>query len=43
VYLEQAALDPTFHIIDCGCDGKILPAETIFDKIKYTINTLITL
>jgi dTMP kinase len=43
VYLEQPALDPTFHLIDCGGNGKILPAETIFEKIKYTINTLITL
>jgi dTMP kinase len=41
VYLEQPALDATFHVIDCGRDGKIFPADTIFEKIICTINTLI--
>ncbi|MBP5210981.1 MAG: dTMP kinase [Bacteroidales bacterium] len=35
VYLEQCLLDETFKRIDCaGKDGKMLPAEDIFDKIK---------
>jgi dTMP kinase len=40
VYLEQPALDATFRVIDCGRDGKIYPAATIFEKITHTINTL---
>ena len=41
VYLEQPPFDATFHVIDCGSDGKIFPADTIFEKITCIINTLI--
>jgi dTMP kinase len=41
VYLEQPALDATFHVVDCGRDGKICPANTIFERITDSINTLI--
>jgi dTMP kinase len=39
VYLEQPAADATFHVIDCGSDGKIFPAAVIFEKISSVINT----
>ncbi|MDR3132604.1 MAG: dTMP kinase [Prevotellaceae bacterium] len=35
IYLEQAAIDPAFHIIKCaGEKDGILPPEQIFDKVK---------
>jgi dTMP kinase len=37
VYLDQSALDSSFHVINCGHDDKMLPAETIFEKIKSYI------
>jgi dTMP kinase len=43
VYLEQPASDASFHVIDCGRDGKILPAVTIFEKITHIISNTIIL
>jgi dTMP kinase len=40
VYLEQPALDRTFHAVDCGQDGKILSEAIIFEKIKSHITVL---
>ncbi|MDR3351162.1 MAG: thymidylate kinase [Prevotellaceae bacterium] len=35
IYLEQAALDANFHIIDCAATaGGILPPQEIFEKLK---------
>lgn len=35
MYLRQASLDPGMTVIDCsGSDGKMLPEEDIFEKIK---------
>lgn len=35
MYQRQAALDPSFVIVDCSdADGRMLPPDDIFDKIK---------
>jgi dTMP kinase len=42
IYLDQCASDPGFRRIDCsGKDGRMLPAEAIFEKIRTQIDTLI--
>lgn len=39
IYLRQCGLDSDFIRIDCaGPDGDILPAETIFDRLKQLIS-----
>lgn len=38
IYLEQAALDPKFHIIDCAAPaGGILPPPQIFEKMIKSV------
>jgi dTMP kinase len=40
IYLEQAALDPKFHIIDCaatGGNGDILSPQQIFEKLRLVL------
>ena len=38
-YLAHAATDPSLVVIDCaGPDGRMLPPEAIFDKIKATVD-----
>ena len=35
IYVEQARMDSSFIVIDCSDkDGRMLPAELIFEKIK---------
>jgi len=34
IYLEQAALDTQFKIIDCSNGAQILPPKAIFEKLK---------
>ncbi|MDR1681580.1 MAG: dTMP kinase [Prevotellaceae bacterium] len=34
IYLEQAALDPTFKVVDCADGDRILDPARIFDKLK---------
>ena len=35
MYRRQAALDPHFIVVDCSdADGRMLPPDAIFDKIK---------
>ncbi|MBR5056297.1 MAG: thymidylate kinase [Bacteroidales bacterium] len=42
IYLEQCEADPRFLRIDCaGKDGRMLPAEAIFERIKTHIDSLI--
>jgi dTMP kinase len=40
IYLEQAALDPTFKLIDCSGGESILPPTEIFKKLQQTVNPL---
>ena len=41
-YLEQCALDSSFKRIDCSsAEGRMLPAEAIFSKIKSEIDALV--
>lgn len=38
IYLEQAKKDQSFKIIDCSnSDGKMAPAEVIFDRIQQVL------
>jgi dTMP kinase len=37
IYLEQAAIDPKFKIIDCADGDKILAPQQIFEKLKMLI------
>ena len=42
MYVAETARDPKFRRIDCsGKDGRMLPAEAIFEKIRTQIDTLI--
>ena len=42
IYLEQCEADASFRRIDCsGSDGRMLPAEAIFEKIKSHIDNLV--
>lgn len=42
IYAAQCALDANFHRIDCSAeDGSMLDAESIFNKIKEQINSLL--
>ncbi|MBR3076060.1 MAG: thymidylate kinase [Bacteroidales bacterium] len=35
MYLKQAALDPSFVVVDCaGADGRMLPPDEIFAKLR---------
>jgi dTMP kinase len=34
LYLEQAALDPTFKIVDCADGDRVLDPSLIFEKLK---------
>ncbi|MDR0728731.1 MAG: dTMP kinase [Prevotellaceae bacterium] len=34
IYLEQAALDPTFKVIDCADGDRMLAPEQIFEQLK---------
>ncbi|MDR2359359.1 MAG: dTMP kinase [Prevotellaceae bacterium] len=39
IYLEQAALDSKFHIIDCAAAaGGVLPPEQVFEKLVGIMN-----
>jgi len=40
MYLEQAALDPTFRVVDCSDNGAMLAPSQIFDKLKENIHEL---
>ena len=40
IYRRQAALDPSFIVVDCsGADGRMLPPEDIFAKIKAVVDS----
>ena len=42
VYLRQCEVDPRFLRIDCsGEDGKMLPPEAIFEKIREAVDPLL--
>ncbi len=42
IYLEQCEADASFRRIDCsGPDGRMLPAESIFEKIRSHIDNLV--
>ena len=42
IYLEQCEADASFRRIDCsGPDGRMLPAEAIFEKIRSHIDNLV--
>ena len=39
LYLEQASLDPSLVVVDCSDpEGRMLPPEAIFAKIKKTVD-----
>lgn len=40
IYLRQASLDPKFIRVDCsGADGRMLPPDDIFAKVKALVDT----
>jgi dTMP kinase len=42
IYLWQVKENPDFEEIDCACQsGSMLPAEQIFEKIKFKLNTIL--
>ncbi len=40
VYLEQAALDAKFKIVDCSDNRQMLPPEAIFAKLKHLVDDI---
>ena len=43
IYLRQASLDPGFIPVDCkDADGKMLPPDEIFVKIKNLTDSLLS-
>jgi len=42
IYLDRCSRDQNFIRIDCsGCDGRMLPAEAIFERIKSQVDTIL--